>query len=347
MNVTAARRDSRWIASGLIAAIILGVGALLHVSGFAAASALDALLRGALGSWYAFGSGTLVRATPLILTGLAVAVAFRAGVFNIGAEGQFLVGAAAGTTVALVFPTWPSPLLIPAILIAGAVAGSAWAWIAAALRARFHVLEVISTIMLNFIAAYLISYLVRGPLQEPTHIYPQTLTISMAARLPRFGETTRLHIGFALAVLACLASWWLIRYTAGGFRIRVVGANPQAAQTAGQIDVARVAMRAFLASGALSGIAGAIEVCGVTYALYENISPGYGYTAIAVALLARLNAALVIVTGVLFGALEAGATAMQRDAGVPSVVVSVVEAGIILALVAADRVRTRAGEAAG
>jgi general nucleoside transport system permease protein len=216
-----------------------------------------------------------------------------------------------------------------------------WAWVAAVLRARFHVLEVISTIMLNFIAAYLVSYLVRGPLQEPTHIYPQTSTISVAARLPRFGAT-RLHIGFAIAISACLVTWWLIRQTAGGFRLRAVGANLDAARVAGQIDVERVMMRAFLASGALAGVAGAIEVCGVTYALYENISPGYGYTAIAVALLARLNAAAVIVTGVLFGALEAGATAMQRDAGVPSVVVSVVEAGIILALVAADRGARRA-----
>ena len=131
----------------------------------------------------------------------------------------------------------------------------------------------------------------------------------------------------------------MIRYTAGGFRLRVVGANPHAARSAGQIDVERVTMRAFLASGALAGLAGAIEVCGVTYALYENISPGYGYTAIAVALLARLNAAAVIVTGIVFGALEAGGAAMQRDAGVPSVVVSVVEAGVILALVVFQRAR--------
>lgn len=345
--MTAVRRHSLWIAGGLIAAITVAVGALLRASGFEVGSALEALLRGSLGSWYAIGSGTLVRATPLILTGLAVAVAFRAGVFNIGAEGQFLVGAASGTAVALTFPSLPSALLIPGILIVGALAGSVWAWIAAVLRARFHVLEVISTIMLNFVAAYLVSYLVRGPIQEPTHIYPQTATIVAAAHLPRFGTVTRLHIGFAVAVLACLTTWWVIRYSAGGFRLRTVGANPHAARSAGQIDVERVTTRAFLASGAFAGIAGAIEVCGVTYALYENISPGYGYTAIAVALLARLNAAAVIGTGIIFGALEAGATAMQRDAGVPSVVVSVVEAGIILALLAADRARARPDVTAG
>lgn len=303
--------------------------------------ALRALFSGAFGSWYAFGSGTLVRATPLILTGLAVAVAFRAGVFNIGAEGQFLVGAVAQSVVALTMHALPSVVLLPTALAAGAVAGAAWAWIAAVLRTRFHVLEVISTIMLNFVALYLVSYLVRGPLQEPTHIYPQTSSIVDAARLPRFGSATRLHYGFAIAVLACIAAWCAIKYTATGFRLRAVGANPRAARSAGMIDTDRTTTRAFLASGALAGLAGAIEVAGVTFALYENISPGYGFTAIAVALLARLDPAAVIVTGIAFGALEAGAAAMQRDAGVPSVVVSVVEALIILALVAFDRVRAR------
>ena len=322
----------------LLAAIVAGTGGVLIAAGFDLRRAVEALISGSLGSWYAIGSGTLVRATPLILTGLAVAVAFRAGVLNIGAEGQFVMGAAAGTAVALSLHA-PAVISIPGSLLAGAFAGSAWAWIAAILRSRFHVLEVISTILLNFLALNLLSYLVRGPMQEPTHVYPQTLTSPIAAQLPRFGPMTRLHLGFAIAVVACVAAWWAIRFTAGGFRLRAVGANPFAARSAGLIDVERVTMGAFLASGALAGLAGAIEVCGVTYALYENISPGYGYTAIAVALLARLNAAAVIATGIVFGALEAGGAAMQRDAGVPSVVVSVVEAGIILALVVFQRVR--------
>lgn len=302
--------------------------------------ALRALFAGAFGSWYAFGSGTLVRSTPLILTGLAVAIAFRAGVFNIGAEGQFIVGAIAEATVALTLHSLPAILLLPLGLIAGVVAGAAWAWIAAVLRTRFHVLEVISTIMLNFVALYLASFLVRGPLQEPTHIYPQTTSIVDAARLPRFGTATRLHLGFAVAVLACIAAWWMLKYTAAGFRLRAVGANPRAARSAGLIDATGTATRAFLASGGLAGLAGAIEVAGVTFALYENISPGYGFTAIAVALLARLHPLAVIGTGIVFGALETGSTAMQRDAGVPSVVVSVVEALVILSLVAIDRART-------
>jgi simple sugar transport system permease protein len=303
--------------------------------------AMRALLSGAFGSWYAFGSGTLVRATPLILTGLAVAIAFRAGVFNIGADGQFLAGATLAAAVALRAPALPPFVLLPVVLIAASVAGGAWAGIAAVLRSRYNVLEVISTIMLNFVATYLVSYVVRGPLQEPTHIYAQTSALPAAAVLPRFGGATRLHWGFALAALLCIVAWWAIRNTAAGFRLRAVGSNPDAARSAGLIDVDRTATRAFLVSGALAGLAGGIEVCGVTFALYENISPGYGFTAIAVALLARLDALAVIGTGIVFGALEAGSAAMQRDAGVPSVVVSVIEGAIILALLVVERLRAR------
>jgi simple sugar transport system permease protein len=327
------------ITAATAAMATLALAALLLLAGYDAGRALRALWEGSVGSSYALLSATLVRATPLILAGLAVTIAFTTGVLNIGAEGQLLAGATAAAAVGV---TWGTRLGASAPVVelaAGALAGTAWALPAAELRRRFGVLEVISTIMLNFVAANLISYLVRGPLQEPTHVYPQTETIVVAAQMPRLGPVTRLHFGFVIAVIACALSWWIIRYTAAGFRLRVVGANPNAARVAGQIDVARTTMRAFLLSGALAGLAGALEVSGVTYALYENISPGYGYTAIAVALLARLDAALVIVTGILFGALEAGASAMQRDAGVPSVVVSVVEAAIILVLVGLERAR--------
>src|SRR4051812_15825881 len=145
--------------------------------------AIAALFSGSVGSWYAIGSGTLVRATPLILTGLAVAIAFRAGVFNIGAEGQFIVGAAAAAAAALGFGSLPAVVLIPLVFAAGAAAGAAWAGVAGILRERYHVLEVISTIMLNFIALYLVSYLVRGPMQEHTRVYPQTESIVAAAQL--------------------------------------------------------------------------------------------------------------------------------------------------------------------
>jgi len=317
--------------------LILGIGIplLLRALGFEAGPAAAALLRGSVGSAYAITSATLVRATPLILTGLSVAIAFRAGVFNIGAEGQLLAGAAAATAVSLL-PTLSHSRWSPLVaLVIGAVGGGLWAGIAALLRARFHVLEVISTILLNFVAAYLVGYLVRGPLQEPLHIYPQSSTIAVVARLPRILPSSRLHVGFLIAIFVAVAAWWTVRFTAAGFRLRAIGANPDAARVAGEIDVARTGTRAFIVSGAIAGLAGAIEVTGVTFALYENISPGYGYTGIAVALLARLDAGGVIASGLLFGVLEAGASAMQRDAGVPAVVVSIIEAFIILGLVVA------------
>jgi len=286
-------------------------------------------------------SDMLVRATPLIFTGFAVAVAFQAGVLNIGAEGQFLVGAAMATTVSLQLGPALGFTVIPIALLAGSTAGALWAWIAAELRSRFHVLEVISTIMLNFVAVYLISFLVRGPLQEPSHVYPQTSSIISSARLPLILPETRLHIGFLIAVAAGVTGWWLLRNTAGGFRLRLTGANPSAAFSAGLIDTERTARNAFLISGALAGLAGSVEVHGVTFALYENLSPGYGYTAIAVALLAGLNPLGVIITGILFGALETGASALQRDAGIPATLVSVIEALIILAVLAAEPLRAR------
>ncbi|MDQ2951952.1 MAG: ABC transporter permease, partial [Chloroflexota bacterium] len=230
-------------------------------------------------------------------------------------------------------------------LVVGAVGGAAWASIAALLRARFGVLEVISTIMLNFVALSAVSYLVRGPLQEPTHAYPQTSSIANAVRLIQIPGAGRLHVGLVLALGVLGAAGWIMRHTAVGFRLLAVGENASASASAGQIDVGAVTMRAFLVSGALAGLAGAVEVQGVTFALYENISPGYGYTAIAVALLAGLDPWRVIVSALLFAALEAGAGAMQRDAGVPSTLVSVVEALLILAAVTAQARRLRRSDA--
>ncbi|MHB1225641.1 MAG: ABC transporter permease, partial [Gemmatimonadaceae bacterium] len=317
-----------------VAAIAVALLLLLAAGGHDVGVALSALGRGAFGSRYAFFSGTLVRAVPLILAGLAVALAFRAGILNIGAEGQLLAGAGAAAAVGIVLGDRLGIVAVPAVLIAGALFGAAWAGIAALLRARFGVLEVISTIMLNFVALYAVGWLVHGPLQEPSNIYPQSLPLPLAARLPVVMPGTRLHLGFPLAVIAAAVVWYALRHTAAGFRVIMSGANPEAARSAGGIRTERTMAAAFLASGALAGLAGASEVSGVTFALYENLSPGYGYTAIAVALLARLDPWLVVPSGILFGALEAGAAAMQRDAGVPASVVTVVEAAVILIVLA-------------
>ena len=222
-----------------------------------------------------------------------------------------------------------------------ALAGAAWAAIAAVLRARFGVFEVISTIMLNFIAADFVSYLVRGPLQEPTRVYPQTELIATSARLPRLWPETRLHAGIMIAAAAGIGASWFLSRTAAGFRVRAVGASASAARVAGRVNAERVSAVALIASGAFAGLAGGLEVTGVTYALYENISPGYGFSAIAVAVLARLNPIAVFATALLFATLETGALGMQRDAGIPSVVASVLEALVILIVVAASGVHSR------
>jgi simple sugar transport system permease protein len=223
------------------------------------------------------------------------------------------------------------------LLVAGACAGAGWAAMAALLRLRFGVLEVISTIMLNFVAQYLTGWLVRGPLQEPTKVNPQSASLAESLHLPVLLDGTRLHAGVVLLIAVAIGAWWWLTQTASGFRLRAVGMNPDAARSAGEVAVARTVFGAFVLSGLLAGLGGAVEYTGITYALYENFSPGYGYTAIAVALLARLHPVGVLGTALVFGALEAGANAMQRDAGVPSVVVSVVEALLILLIVAADR----------
>ena len=284
----------------------------------------------------------LVRATPLILAGLAVALAFKGGVFNIGAEGQLLVGAASSTAITLAWSGELGSFVVIVAATAGAVAGALWAAIAAELKRRFHVLEIISTIMLNFIALHLVSYLVRGPLQEPTRIYPQTESIQVVGQLPVILPGTRLHLGFAVAIVIALALAWFFRRTAFGFRIRAIGASPNAARSAGRIRVERTSFIVFLVSGALAGLAGSIEVSGVTFALYENLSPGYGYTAIAVALIATLSPLGVIGSGIFFGILETGAIALQREFAIPASLASVAEAALILTVlsVAAYRGRT-------
>jgi general nucleoside transport system permease protein len=202
------------------------------------------------------------------------------------------------------------------------------------------VLEVISTLVLNFVAESLVSLMVQGPLQERQGIYPQSDPIAAAARLPTLAGS-RLHAGLLLALLGAAVLWYLFAHTLWGFRLRAVGLGPRAAELTGRIDARRLAAVALLGSGAVAGLAGGVEVAGVSYALFQNLSPGYGFTAIAVALLARLHPLGIVATGLLFGALEAGAGAMPRDAGVPAVAVYVVEAVVILVVVLAEARRER------
>ena len=319
------------------AATLAIAAALLALGGYSPGDVFAALARGAFGSWDRFVSFTLVRATPLLLAGLAVALAFKAHVWNIGAEGQLHAGALAGVAVALALPGASAFLVLPLTLLAAAAAGALWASVPAAMKTEMGVGEVITTLLMNFVALFLAQFLVQGPLREARGVFNQTDEISAAARLPTMLPGTRLHLGFLIGVLIAVALWLYLTRTPGGFRVRAVGASVRAAEVSGRFRARPVLWFAFLASGAIAGLAGWIQVSGITWRMYEGLSPGWGYTAIAVALLARLHPLAVVLTAIVFGALSAGGGAMQRDAGVPEVWVRGIEALVILAVLTVDR----------
>jgi len=323
------------------AALILSFGLALLVIALAHGSpraALTALASGAFGSPYALAD-TLTKTTPLLLTGLGVAVAFRARLWNIGGEGQFLVGALAASALgAYALDGLPAPVLIPLILVAGAAAGALWAGLAGWMRVARNVPEVISTIMLNFVAAQLLSYLVHGPMQERSHAQPASAALPAAATLPVLWPGTALHWGFVLALVMAVVVFFSLNRTGAGFALRVVGANPEAARVAG-LDVDRTRLATMLWSGALCGLAGAVELSGVVGTLYENYSPGYGFAAVAVALLGRLNPYGIIAAALFFGALAAGSGSMERTANVSANLSYVLQAGTLLVLLGFQWVR--------
>lgn len=312
----------------LICVVILAAGADPR-------EAAIALARGSLQGSYSIAE-TLIRTCPLLLAGLGVAVAFRAGVWNIGAEGQLYMGALAVVWLADGLGALPYPVGIALALGAAAAAGAAWASIAAVLRAYRGVQEVISTIMLNFIAVQVVAWAVHGPLRESTRQFPYSDHLPDSLMLSRLLSPTRLHSGVIIALAATALVWLFLFRTVAGFKIRAAGSAPAAALHAG-ISPRKVVLQAMAASGALAGIAGAVELMGITGILFEEFSPGYGYTAIAVALVGRLNPLFVLPSALLFGGLQAGASAMQRDAGVNSVLVYLIQ-GIILLVVAAGSV---------
>jgi simple sugar transport system permease protein len=337
------RPTRRLVRTGAAAAAALAVSTLaLAAAGADPLAALRALVSGAFGDRFALAD-TALKTCPLLLTGLAVAIAFRTGVWNIGAEGQLLVGALAATAAGTAAGDLPFPLPVLLALAAGAAAGALWGGLAAVLRVTRNVSEVIGTIMLNFIAVRLVGWAVHGPLMEVAARYPQSDLLPSAALLP--ASTGRVHLGIGLALGAVALVWLVLFRTATGFRWRAVGANPRAAAVAG-FRPARAIVTVMLASGALAGTAGAVEVLGVTHRLYEQFSAGHGYTAIAVALLARLHPGGVLLAALLFGSLAAGSGAMQRVAGVSAVFVAIVQAVTILAVLALDAPRWRARAAA-
>ena len=307
---------------------VLVAGLFLAAVGADPATAGLALIQGAVGDRIAL-ENTLVRSGPLILVGLAIALAFRCGIWNIGGEGQFYAGALMATVLATRSGVGaPAAVALPLIALGGIAAGAVWAGIAAALKVRRGVSEVLSTLMLNFIAVLAVAYAVHGPLQELAATYPQSDPFPNEARLLLVPGLRRVHIGIVVALALPFAAWVFVFRSAAGLRLRAVGLAPDAARYAG-ISPDRETVRVLLLSGALAGLAGALEVSGVTGRLFQNLSPGYGFTAIAVALLARLHPLAVIPSALFFAALASGSGAMQRMAGVPSVTVQVIEALVI------------------
>lgn len=304
------------------------------------ALAYGALLRGSVGSWRAI-TETTAQATPLICAGLGVALGFRAGLFNIGGQGQAIMGALIGAWVGFSFTGIPMVLHIPLVMLCAMVFGAVWGGIAGFLKAKTGAHEVIVTIMLNHIAALLLGYLLITPLlQQPGRSDPISPTIEWTATLPRLAGT-RLHLGFLIALLAAFMVWWLLERTVVGFQIRAIGHNPHAAETAG-MSVSRVTIISMGLAGALCGLAGAqiIQAPTLLTSFPPQLSTGVvatvGFDAITVALLGRSRPLGVVLAGLLFGAMKAGGLTMNAQAQTPSELTSLIQALIVL-FVAAPR----------
>ncbi|QGG57719.1 ABC transporter permease [Paenibacillus sp. B01] len=319
--------------------IVSVVAALLICAVFIAANGMNPLtvyakmMNGAFGSSFGL-TETLVKAIPLLLCGLGVSIAYRISVWNIGAEGQLLAGAMGATAITIYLPGLSLWLTIPAMLLAGIAAGALWGLFTAIPRTYFQVNELITSLMLNYIALLALNYFVFGPWKDPKGFnFPGTPMFGDNQMLPVLGDT-RLHLGLVFAVGAVALYAVLIRYTRWGYELRLIGANPDAARGAG-INIRKHILIVMAVSGGLAGIAGMAEVAGVSHRLMYGISPGYGYTAIIVAWLAKLHPAGLLVTSFLFGGLIVGGYSVQTI-GMPSSISSMIQGAILFCLIAGD-----------
>jgi ABC-type uncharacterized transport system permease subunit len=310
--------------------------------------AYSALLEGAFGSKNALAD-TLVKATPLLLVGLGICIAFRGGVINIGGEGQLVVGAIAGTLVGLTFPDASGWLIIPSALLVGFLAGAVWGGIPGFLKAYFNVNEILSTIMMNQIAVQGMNYLLRGPMIDPVQLeaasrIPQTARLSAQFDLPRL-IPTRLHLGTGLAILAAFLVFIFLWRTTVGYRIRAVGLNPHASRYAG-VNVKRYIVLSLLLSGAFAGLAGVIQVYGVNHRMFTDGSAtgftgGAGFNGIVAALFGQLHPLGTIPASFLFGALLVGANKLQRAMQVPSALITALNGLVVVFVVSSELWRRR------
>lgn len=325
----------------VVIAVLIG-SLIIRLAGYDPILAFSAMFKGAFGNQRQIGE-TLVNATPLMFTGLAVAYGFRAGLFNIGAEGQLFMGGLAAAYLGVALAGYPMAVSLPIILIGGALLGAAWAFIPAVLKARVGAHEVITTMMFTYIGRYIVSWLVNGVLRAPGTT-PQTVEMPVTSQLPKlnavfpFLQPMRAHAGILIAVAFAIIVWLILKYTTMGYEARAVGFNQPAAQAAG-ISVSSTTIKSLCISGALAGLAGCTTVMGVYYRLFDQFSSGLGFTGIAVALLAKNNPIAVIPAALLFGALSAGASTMQLEANVSQKIIYILQ-GIIIFLVAAETIVT-------
>jgi simple sugar transport system permease protein len=303
---------------------------VIEVAGASYREAFASLFMGAFGSWHAT-SETLVKSTPLLLTGLATAIAFKGKIWTIGQEGQLFAGAIGGYWAYVSFQALPRVPLLLIITVAGFLGGAFYGWIPGVLKARFDVDEVISTVMGNYIVAYLLSLLLSGvgPWREPDSFYQQSPTIEGIAQFPILVEKSRLHAGFILAIIMAVIVYIIMQKSPLGYEIRAFGSNPNAVRFKGS-NIARLYIAVMAISGGLSGLAGVSEVFGVQHRLRLNLSPGYGFTGIIVAMLAELNPLAIIPSAILFGGLIHGSFRMQVITGVPTAVVNAIQAIVLL-----------------
>lgn len=322
----------------VIASVIaIVIGAIIAAAiGYNPALVYGALLSGAFGGTIAI-SDTLAGAVPLILAGLGVAVAFKAGLFNIGAEGQYWIATIVTVWLGYHMTGLPGWIHFIIVVLAGMIAGGLWAGIIPGLLKAYRgAHEVITTMMLSYIGILLGQYMIepRGPMLDPAS-QQQSRAIAANTTLPVWIQHTQLTAGFLIAVLAAVVVWWLLFHTTFGFQLRAVGANPRAARYAG-MSVPLYTVLALGLSGVLAGLAGSVQVLSQQYRLTESFNSGYGYTAIVVALLARNNPFGVIVAGIFFSALGTGGQNMQMVSGIPSSLTDVLT-GLIIFFVAAER----------
>lgn len=314
-------------------ALALAIGALvLAATGHEPATVYRLMLEEAFGGERRIAA-TLTEATPLLLTGLAAAIAFRAGVFNVGAEGCFYLGGIVAAIAGYALPSWPGVALIPLALLSASLIGGAWLVAPGLLRARLGVDEVVTTLMLNFIAIDLTSWLVDGPLLARGSANSATPQIVAAAELPRLLPPTTLNLGFVISLALVIAYGGWSRFSAGGFESRLVGLNPRFSRAVG-IELPRVVLRAMIASGVVGGLAGGIHTLGLVHRFVAGFSPGYGFTGIAIALLARNSAVGVAVAAVLFGALSSAGANIQLFSDVPIEIVEILQGAVMIFAVA-------------